>query len=183
VTHTPFVTLYNQTFLTTPQLLASMQTFNAADPANVRLKSLNAKRFSPFIEEERSLDNEVSHIGETVGFFAFRFVAPRPIDGGGSDAAQLAAAPASEFGGGPQTELRANASSPTQPAALPAPTRSVVVAAADRSTAHGKIAAKSAASSLVVAGDGTRPSQPTGGDGWSLQTVDRSSRIGFQWYW
>ena len=52
VTHKAFVTNFTQTFLAAPRLLATMQTYNSADTANVRLKGLNAKRFSPFIEEE-----------------------------------------------------------------------------------------------------------------------------------
>ncbi len=76
VTHKAFVTNFTQTFLGIPRVLTTMQTYNSSDTATVRLKGVNAKRLSPFIEEEQSADLERAHIGENVGFFAFRYTPP-----------------------------------------------------------------------------------------------------------
>ncbi len=50
-------------------LIASMQTFNGGNPAGVRLADpATASSASIFIEEEQSLDEEVDHIAEEVGW-------------------------------------------------------------------------------------------------------------------
>jgi hypothetical protein len=51
----------------TPVLLSQMQTFNGGDPAATRIRNLTHEGLEIFIEEERSSDNEVHHLVETVG--------------------------------------------------------------------------------------------------------------------
>jgi hypothetical protein len=67
------------------------------------LKSITAKAFSPFIEEEQSVDMERSHIAESVGFFAFRLPAslndslpPDPARGVAEERETLVAGPIGE---------------------------------------------------------------------------------------
>ncbi len=48
-----------------------MQTFNGGDTANIRHSSLNLNGATVFIQEEQSLDSEISHGTEVVGYFAF----------------------------------------------------------------------------------------------------------------
>ncbi len=74
VNHRAFAQRFTQNFLTPPRFLATMQTYNEADPGNVRLRALTARSYTTIIEEERSLDFEMSHADEVVGYFAFRFV-------------------------------------------------------------------------------------------------------------
>jgi len=62
---------FNQTFINSPVFISDMQTYNGADPANVRLENKNAREVYVKITEEQSLDPETFHRPETVGFMAF----------------------------------------------------------------------------------------------------------------
>jgi len=53
-----------------PALLASMQTMNGPDTAVLRQKALVAASVDLHVEEEKSCDGEVGHVGENVGYLA-----------------------------------------------------------------------------------------------------------------
>ena len=56
-------------FSSADSFFASMQTFNGSDTATLRNTVLNAAGARVFTEEERSADNEIGHVDETIGFF------------------------------------------------------------------------------------------------------------------
>lgn len=55
-----------------PFIIAAIQTFNGPDTAQVRMRPLHGGAIQVKIEEERSADQEVSHVEETVGHIAFK---------------------------------------------------------------------------------------------------------------
>ena len=186
ITHKAFVTPFNQTFLATPRLLASMQTYNSSDTANVRLKGLNAKRVSPFIEEERSLDNEISHVGETVGFMAFRVT--------GSPSGRLSVETNLIDDAGPTftvpalavtdrrsviSDLSGTPSAAVLPESSTSNIQSAESAAATVVQADQIGVARAGANSVGSIASGTTSTA----DAWTLSTSQESDRIGFQWYW
>lgn len=61
---------FSQEFEQTPQLLASMGSFDGADSAGLRSQNLSRDGIDLKIEEEKSLDVETSHTTEDVNFFA-----------------------------------------------------------------------------------------------------------------
>ena len=178
VTHKAFVTNFTQTFLTAPRFLASMQTYNSADTANVRVKGINAKRVSPFIEEERSLDNEVSHIGETVGFMAFRFTPPAARQ---NESGSAATNETGAVGLLPATTPVGRDTEP-DPAALPGITDSRLVKTDPASAAVRTGDTATNANGTIALPDGSAAPNTSTND-WRLCAADQSDRVGFQWYW
>jgi hypothetical protein len=65
-------------FPETPAILAAMQTTFGDNTATVRQTFVSPGRVDLFIEEERSLDNEVGHVPEDVAVFA---ISPGIVDG------------------------------------------------------------------------------------------------------
>jgi hypothetical protein len=56
----------------TPVVIVSLQTFEGADTAGLRLRNLNTGGFNIKIEEEQSLDTEIGHTNEVVGYLALQ---------------------------------------------------------------------------------------------------------------
>jgi hypothetical protein len=71
VDENPQTISFNQPFSATPILFPQMQTFNGPDTAEIRIPSLSSSSFKVFVEEEKSLDAEVDHTTETIGYLAF----------------------------------------------------------------------------------------------------------------
>ncbi len=67
VTHA-FTTVNFGRSVANPVLLADMQTFNGNNPAALRHQALTSSNVEMKVEEEESLDPEVNHIAEDVGF-------------------------------------------------------------------------------------------------------------------
>ena len=61
---------FKNSFSQSPMFLASIATYNGADPSGLRYRNLNDDRVEIKIEEDTSKDAEVSHISETVNFLA-----------------------------------------------------------------------------------------------------------------
>jgi hypothetical protein len=53
-----------------PSLIAKLGSFYGGDTANLRLDGINANRFGVRVQEEQSLDTELSHTKESVSFLA-----------------------------------------------------------------------------------------------------------------
>lgn len=60
-----------KSFAQNPVVLASIATFADSDPAGIRIQDLSLKSFSIKAEEEKSLDSDITHTAETVGYSAF----------------------------------------------------------------------------------------------------------------
>jgi PKD repeat protein len=65
---------FNGQFNRKPSLVASLQTYNESDPANVRVRSLDVLGMQARIAEETSGDSEVVHAFETIGFIALSII-------------------------------------------------------------------------------------------------------------
>lgn len=72
VNHLPQTVNFTQPFGGLPVVAAAMQSFNDADPSAMRLRSLTDSSASLYIQEEQSLDEEMVHGNETVGYIAVR---------------------------------------------------------------------------------------------------------------
>lgn len=72
VTHNPFLVNYSAAFAGTPVFTAHMQTYNEADSAVIRRTSLTTTNATIYLDEENSLDPELNHAPETVGFIVLR---------------------------------------------------------------------------------------------------------------
>ncbi len=70
VSHLPNAFNFQQPFAGAPTLLANIQTFNESDPAALRLINLSATGATLFIGEEQTLDLEMNHAPEQVGYVA-----------------------------------------------------------------------------------------------------------------
>lgn len=70
VNHHGSTVFFTNFFDDPPAVLANMQTFRGDNTATVRQTMISAGRVDLFIEEERSLDNEVGHGLEEVAIFA-----------------------------------------------------------------------------------------------------------------
>lgn len=55
-------------FTKTPVVLAATQSFNGANPVDVRLHNVTRETFSMRMEEEQSKDDELRHLNETIGY-------------------------------------------------------------------------------------------------------------------
>ncbi|ELZ79081.1 hypothetical protein C455_09358 [Haloferax larsenii JCM 13917] len=53
-------------------VVASIDTYNGANPADVRMRNVSASGMQVFVEEEASQDNEMNHAEEVLGFFKTR---------------------------------------------------------------------------------------------------------------
>ncbi|HBE03889.1 MAG TPA: hypothetical protein DC049_15650 [Spirochaetia bacterium] len=60
-----FMSVYSE-----PHLFASMQTYNGGDTCALRYNNLNSADVQLKVEEEISLDSEVSHAGETIAYMS-----------------------------------------------------------------------------------------------------------------
>lgn len=70
VRHQPYTGTFSANFDAPPAFLAAMQTFVGGDVSTVRSRGLTSNDFIVNIEEERSFDNEIGHVYESVGIFA-----------------------------------------------------------------------------------------------------------------
>ena len=61
---------FGQTFDETPNLLASISSFNGGDSAGLRYKNLGTSSVQLKVEEDQSLDSEINHVDESVDFLA-----------------------------------------------------------------------------------------------------------------
>lgn len=61
---------FASTFSSKPTLLTKLSSFDGGDVANSRITSITDSGFSAFVQEDQSLDSEVSHTSETLSFFA-----------------------------------------------------------------------------------------------------------------
>ncbi|MCB2184423.1 MAG: cadherin-like domain-containing protein [Desulfobulbaceae bacterium] len=71
VTHEWYFLDFAGEFTDVPVFVADMQTVNGGDSANLRYEILTAASVNIKVAEEESLDTEVSHVTENVGFMAF----------------------------------------------------------------------------------------------------------------
>ncbi len=69
-TDEPELYLFQDAFTFSPVFIASLQTDNESDPASLRFQTKNATGITLFVDEESSLDAEVVHASETVGYIA-----------------------------------------------------------------------------------------------------------------
>jgi hypothetical protein len=53
-----------------PLFIAGMQTYNGSDPAVVRMQNMSKTAVKLKIEEEQSMDSEVEHLSEDVGYLS-----------------------------------------------------------------------------------------------------------------
>ncbi len=65
-THINFLQSYDS-----PRFIADMQTFNGRDPAGLRYRNLTGTGVDIKVEEEKSFDNETTHLAESVGYAVF----------------------------------------------------------------------------------------------------------------
>jgi PKD repeat protein len=70
VTDTWFGVSFATHFGLPPVMLAGMQTAEDADPASLRYKLLTATGVQMRVDEEKSVDSDATHLGESVGFIA-----------------------------------------------------------------------------------------------------------------
>jgi fibronectin type 3 domain-containing protein/PKD repeat protein len=70
VTDEWFALSFNSRFGLSPVMLAGMQTADDDDPASLRYQLLTATGVQLRVDEEKSVDNDTSHLGENVGFIA-----------------------------------------------------------------------------------------------------------------
>ncbi len=71
VNHNRFALAFDTAFHSAPMVLADMQTMRGLDTAALRATNITGAGLELWVEEERSLDNEVSHGLEAVGWVAF----------------------------------------------------------------------------------------------------------------
>jgi hypothetical protein len=57
-------------FTTAPHFLADIQILDGVDPANIRWKNQSEKSINLWIDEEASLDSEIKHTSEVIGYLA-----------------------------------------------------------------------------------------------------------------
>ena len=62
---------FNETYSAVPHVLASLQTINGSDPANLRYQNKDVSGIELKITEEQSSDSEMTHAAEDVGFMIF----------------------------------------------------------------------------------------------------------------
>jgi hypothetical protein len=71
VTHNFYTIQFAQNFATTPRFIANMQTSDGMDTASIRWDNKDAYAVEVQIQEEQSLDIEVNHTTEVVGYMVF----------------------------------------------------------------------------------------------------------------
>jgi hypothetical protein len=62
---------FDGSFVSVPTLLTKLSTFDGADTANSRIKSVSNTGFSAMVQEEQSKDSELGHTTESLSFLAF----------------------------------------------------------------------------------------------------------------
>jgi hypothetical protein len=62
---------FAEPFSSGPTLLTKLSSFNGSDPANSRLTAVSTTGFDAFVQEEQSLDTEMAHAAEQLGYLAF----------------------------------------------------------------------------------------------------------------
>ena len=70
VNHKWYTILFNQTFESVPEFLAQKSTEQGDNPSSLRLRILDSDGVDVFVEEEQSLDQEIEHAKEQVGYLA-----------------------------------------------------------------------------------------------------------------
>ncbi|MBE9047317.1 hypothetical protein IQ255_23445 [Pleurocapsales cyanobacterium LEGE 10410] len=70
VDHTFDTIDFAQTFDQAPNLLAGLSSYNGSDSAGLRYRSLGSSQVQLKVEEDRSFDREIAHVGEMVDFLA-----------------------------------------------------------------------------------------------------------------
>ena len=70
VTHRWHNVSFDEEFSASPNLLASLSSYDGSDPAGLRYRNLNSDRVEIMIEEDRSQNSEINHTTETVDFLA-----------------------------------------------------------------------------------------------------------------
>ncbi len=71
VDHNVVQKFYSSQFVNTPALIASIQSSNDHDPANLRFKVIGKSAAKLYVQEETSVDAETAHGLEHVGYMAF----------------------------------------------------------------------------------------------------------------
>jgi hypothetical protein len=71
VKHKAYAIMFEKPLPSTPVFLADMQTTDGGNTANVRCKNKSELSVDVWIDEEQSLDAEVNHTKEVVGYMAF----------------------------------------------------------------------------------------------------------------
>ena len=61
---------FNSLFENVPQFLASLASYDGADPAGLRYQNLDSGGVEIKVEEDTSVDSEIIHKGESVDFLA-----------------------------------------------------------------------------------------------------------------
>ncbi|MGB3209626.1 MAG: PKD domain-containing protein [Desulforhopalus sp.] len=70
VSHNWYGLSFNSTFADQPLFIAGMQTYAGGDPAVVRTKDMSQTSVQVKVEEEQSLDTEIAHATEVVGYLS-----------------------------------------------------------------------------------------------------------------
>jgi len=70
VTHSPYPITFGRTYSNAPVFIAQIQTYNGADPCDLRRTALSGSGATVFVEEEISADEETTHGSEVVGYLA-----------------------------------------------------------------------------------------------------------------
>lgn len=68
VRHKPYRLVYDAAFVSAPVFLAEMQTAYGRDTANLRWRAKGTRSLEVWVDEEQSLDREVGHTTEVVGY-------------------------------------------------------------------------------------------------------------------
>ncbi len=71
VNHGNYNLNFAQTYTSVPAFFAQMQSFNGADPGTIRYRQLDLDGSQIFLQEEASVDAELGHGFENVGYMAF----------------------------------------------------------------------------------------------------------------
>ncbi len=69
----PHTLVYNSAFDLPPVLIAGMQTTDGGDTASVRWQNRSAGAVDVWVDEEQSLNSEIAHTTEVVGYFLLEF--------------------------------------------------------------------------------------------------------------
>ena len=69
-THTPAAVSYSSDFSSAPSLLAKLNSFDGADPANLRISNTSTSGFTARVQEEQSNDSEINHGRESLSYLA-----------------------------------------------------------------------------------------------------------------
>lgn len=76
---------FNETYNTTPHVLANLQTTYESNPANLRYQYKDTAGIELKITEEQSSDSAMTHVAEDVGFMVFAAAPPADDENSGGD--------------------------------------------------------------------------------------------------